>query len=406
MGQRRRKMKQKKHIDADWAGLPDNILEVIFERLNLMDCMSISDVCKSWRRVVAQELSDCQGHGFPWLLMSGEKDKRVRTCISILQEQEWEMLLPEAYGRYCWGSYQEWLILVRDLGSYKLDIGLFNPFTRKQVDLPGEWNLNHKMVLSGPPSLENCIFMLIQSDSQTLAFWVPGAQSWLQHKLDGEPFVDGVFSNGSFYLIGNDYNICEIKGANIFAAIKRDDASAPVAFHIERHYHEVTMPDEHENNGVLKYLVESCGELLLVCRFYSTKPDAVLVTHYFEVYSLDFSRMSWKRVESLGDQILFLGKCCSRSVSSSGLGLNVTDRIYFSNDHAVPWWNEWDSEHLVGILNRLGLDNSGTKDWGIFSLGNKNHETLSIQFRGNRDRWGPVWFTAPQWWCCKNFTLT
>ncbi|XP_004300965.1 PREDICTED: putative F-box protein At4g22170 [Fragaria vesca subsp. vesca] len=154
MGQRRRKKKQKKHIDADWAGLPDNILEVIFERLNLMDCMSISDVCKSWRRVVAQELSGCQGHGFPWLLMSGEKDKRVRTCISILQELEWEMLLPETFSRYCWGSYQEWLILVRDLGSYKLDIGLFNPFTRKQVDLPGAWNLYHKMVLSGPPSLE------------------------------------------------------------------------------------------------------------------------------------------------------------------------------------------------------------------------------------------------------------
>ncbi|KAL6193098.1 hypothetical protein ACLB2K_034182 [Fragaria x ananassa] len=51
-------------------GLPDNILEVIFERLNLMDCMSISDVCKSWRSVVAQELSGCQWHGFPWLLMS------------------------------------------------------------------------------------------------------------------------------------------------------------------------------------------------------------------------------------------------------------------------------------------------------------------------------------------------
>ncbi|KAL6190355.1 hypothetical protein ACLB2K_036753 [Fragaria x ananassa] len=248
--------------------------------------------------------------------------------------------------------------------------------------------------------------MLIQSHSQTLAFRVPGAQSWLGHKLDGEPFVDGVFSKGSFYLIGNDYNICEIKGADIFAAIKRDDASAPVAFHIERHYHEVTMPDEHENNGVLKYLVESCGELLLVCRFYCTKPDVVLVTHYFEVYSLDFSRMSWKRVESLGDQIPFLGKCCSRSVSSSGLGLNVTDRICFSNDHAVPWWNKWDSEHLDDISTRLGLGSSGTKDWGNFSLGNKNHETLSIRFRGNRDRWGPVWFTALQWWCCKNFALT
>ncbi|KAK9934697.1 hypothetical protein M0R45_021832 [Rubus argutus] len=351
MGRRRRDKKRKKLADADWAGLPDNILEIIFERLNLMDCMSVSDVCKSWRHVVAQELSGWQRHGFPWLLMSGEKDKRVRTCSSILQGQEWEMLLPEAYGRYCWGSYQD-------------------------------------------------------CQSQELAFWVPGAQSWFEHKLDGEPFVDAVFSNGNFYLLSNDYNIWEIKGADIFAAIKKDDASAPAAFDIERHCHEVTMSDEHENDGVLKYLVESCGELLLVCRFYNTKSGAVLVTNDFKVFSLDFSEMSWKRVESLGDQILFLGKCCSRSVSSSGLGLNVTDCIYFSNDHAVPWWNEWDSDHLDGISARLGLDNTGRKDWGCFSLRNKNRENLYFCFRGNRDRWGPVWFTAPQWWCCKNLVLS
>lgn len=406
MGRRRRDKKRKKLADADWAGLPDNILEIIFERLNLMDCMSVSDVCKSWRHVVAQELSGWQRHGFPWLLMSGEKDKRVRTCSSILQGQEWEMLLPEAYGRYCWGSYQDWLILVKDLGYFNLDISLLNPFARKTIDLPKAWNFYHKMVLSGLPSLENFICMLVHSQSQELAFWVPGAQSWFEHKLDGEPFEDAVFSNGSFYLLSNDYNIWEIKGADIFAAIKKDDASAPAAFDIERHCHEVTMSDEHENDGVLKYLVESCGELLLVCRFYNTKSGAVLVTNDFKVFSLDFSEMSWKRVESLGDQILFLGKCCSRSVSSSGLGLNVTDCIYFSNDHAVPWWNEWDSDHLDGISARLGLDNTGRKDWGCFSLRNKNRENLYFCFRGNRDRWGPVWFTAPQWWCCKNLVLS
>ncbi|CAB4283605.1 unnamed protein product [Prunus armeniaca] len=163
------------------------------------------------------------------------------------------------------------------------------------------------------------------------------------------------------------------------------------------------MSEEQENSGVLKYLVESCGELLLVCRLYNTKAEAILETHDFKVYSLDFSLMSWKRVHDLGDKILFIGKCCLRSVSSMELGVAMRNRIYFSNDHAAPWWNEWDSNHLYGISARLNLNNAGRKDWGVFSLGNGTHEAFC--FRGNRDRWGPIWLTCPQWWCCRKLAV-
>ncbi|ONI02051.1 hypothetical protein PRUPE_6G174200 [Prunus persica] len=62
------------------------------------------------------------------------------------------------------------------------------------------------------------------------------------------------------------------------------------------------------------------------------------------------------------------GKCCSQSVSSTGLGVAMRNRIYFSNDHAAPWWNEWDSDHLYGISARLNLNNVGRKDWACSAL--------------------------------------
>ncbi|XP_021802013.1 uncharacterized protein LOC110746105 [Prunus avium] len=229
---RNRKQKQQNLVNLDWTELPRGILEIIFERLTVTDCVSVSDVCKAWRHVVAQELAGWQSRGVPWLM-------------------------------------------------------------------------------------------------------------------------------------------CE--------------------------------KDREENSGVLKYLVESCGELLLVCRLYNTKAEAILETHDFKVYSLDFSLMSWKRVHDLGDKILFLGKCCSRSVSSTELGVAMRNRIYFSNDHAAPWWNEWDSDHLYGISARLNLNNAGRKDWGVFSLGNGIHEDFC--FRGNRDRWGAIWLTCPQWWCCRKLAV-
>ncbi|CAN6550202.1 unnamed protein product [Malus baccata var. baccata] len=400
MGRRRNKRRKKeKLMNVDWAELPQSILEIIFERLPLIDCISVSDVCRAWSNVIGQELSCWQRRGVPWLMMCGEKDRHARTCLSILQNQDWEMVLPQAIGRYCWGSYQDWLILVKDVDCFNLEISLLNPFSRKKTDLPKTWNFYHKMVLSALPSVENFVCMLVHGQHRELAFCVHGAQSWLKHRLDGEPFEDAVFSDGSFYLLSSDYNISQIKVTDVLAAIRTDDDCE-----IETGCHEVKMSedqeDEQENYTVLKYLVESCGELLLVCRFYSTKPNAILETHDFKVYKLDFSQMAWKRVHDLGDQVLFLGKCCSRSVSSGELGVPMTNRIYFSNDHAAPWWNEWDSSHLYGIPARFDPDR---RDWGVFKLGDDNQE--NFRFRGNTDCWAPIWFTAPQWWCCRNLAL-
>ncbi|PQM40387.1 F-box protein [Prunus yedoensis var. nudiflora] len=183
---RNRRQKQQNLVNLDWTELPRGILEIIFERLTVTDCVSVSGVCKAWRHVVAQELAGWQSRGVPWLMMC-EKDR-------------------------------------------------------------------------------------------------------------------------------------EINAANIFASIRTYDA-----YEVKIDCHEVIMSEEQEN---------------------------------------------------------------------SELGVAMRNRIYFPNDHAAPWWNEWDSNHLYGISARLNPNNAGRKDWGVFSLGNGTHEDFC--FHGNRDRWGPIWLTCPQ----------
>lgn len=410
---RNRRWKQQKELDdgndgeensADWAELPHVILQVIFEQLPLIDCLSVSDVCKSWRDVFAQETSCWRSLGFPSLLVSGQKDRKMRTCISMIEKRAWEMELPEARGKYCWGSFQDWLILVSEIGCFSLDISLLNPFTKRKIDLPVTWNFYHKMVLSGIPSMQKFVCMLVHGQCGELAFWVPGAQSWHPYKLVDEPFEDAVFCNGSFYLLSKDYNVWQIDATTVFATISGDDSSnVAAASEIKRQFHEINMPQTHTNGGVLRYLVESCSNILLVCRFFSNKPTATLETENFEVHMLDMAQMSWKKVDNLGDCVLFLGKCCARSFSSRELGVNIHNCIYFSNDHAAPWWNEWDSNHLIGLSSRLGLSNTDRKDWGVFTLDNEKNRNFC--FRGNRDNWPPIWFTAPVWWYCRTFAL-
>ncbi|KAL5553083.1 hypothetical protein UlMin_040484 [Ulmus minor] len=391
-------------ISIDWAALPQAVLEQIFELLTPLDCVSVSNVCKSWRNVFSQEITSWNKRGFPSLFMSGQKDKKMRTCISMLEKRAWEMELPEAQGRYCWGSFHDWLILVNDIGRFSLEISLLNPFTKVKIDLPKTWNFYSKIVLSGDPALKNFVCMLVHGDCQELAFWITGAQSWRKYKHDGKPYEDAIFCNGSFYLLSNDYHICQIDVASIFTTIKKDDASVVCTdSDMKTQFLQVNMPENHSNDRVLRYLVESNGEVLLVCRFFNTNPDAMLETLNFKVFVLDVSEMSWKRVENLGDQILFLGKCCSRSFSSKELGVHTCDCIYFSNDNITLWWNEWDAIPTKGMSSRFGLNNSGRKYWGVFRLNHKSN--ASFCFRGDQDNWAPIWFTVPLWWYCSNFMM-
>lgn len=54
-------------------------------------------------------------------------------------------------------------------------------------------------------------------------------------------------------------------------------------------------------NGVLRYLVESEGEVLLVCRFFNDVSAAALETNNFSIYKVDVFKMAWKLLENLGN---------------------------------------------------------------------------------------------------------
>ena len=395
---KKRKLKDGKGNSAmDWAGLPRDILVMIFEKLSLVDCMSVDSVCKQWSNILA-ELPNWKRGGFPWLLMSGQKDREMRTCASVLDNQSWEMELLEAYGAYVWGSFQDWLILVKDLGCYSLEVSLLNPFSTKRINLPNLWNFYHKMALSGSPAEENTIFAAIHSQNREIAFWIQGSKVWHKYRLEGTPFEDAVFCSGSLFLLCNDGNIFQFDATSIVSNIREDENATSIS-EIKIQFHEVRSL-EINSQHVLKYLVDSSGEVLLVCRYFSEKPDAIRETINFEIYSLDLGQMSWEKVDYLDDRILFLGKCCSRSLSSSELGIGISNRIYFSNDDVAPWWNEWDSNHLKGLSSFFGLDNSSRKDWGTFLIDRDMNGNFC--FRGNRDNWAPTWFTAPLWWYSKN----
>ncbi|XP_017407884.1 putative F-box protein At4g22170 [Vigna angularis] len=155
-----KKKREKKYFNY-WSSIPHDILQLIAEKLSFVDCLSMSKVCMSWNAILGEELPSTQRQGLPCLLVSGLGNNGTKTCISVLENRVWELKLPESCGKYCWGSFCDWLIMVNILFEVVVKVKLLNPFSGSQIDLPPLGNDYHKMVFSGLPSEKNFICMVV-----------------------------------------------------------------------------------------------------------------------------------------------------------------------------------------------------------------------------------------------------
>ncbi|KAF9623407.1 hypothetical protein IFM89_002991 [Coptis chinensis] len=134
------------------------------------------------------------------------------------------------------------------------------------------------------------------------------------------------------------------------------------------------------------YLVESCGELLMVYRNRDTiySSDGIkYVTKSFLVFKLDKSgdALHWLQVDSLGDQMLFLGGNSSMSISAKGIHGFKGNCIYFSDD--AHMFFRFGPIHPCHICS----------DNGVFYLDDGRIDSLSPHDISHFDNYPPVWIS-------------
>jgi hypothetical protein len=146
-----------------------------------------------------------------------------------------------------------------------------------------------------------------------------------------------VFYQGKLYAVAKDENLLVVN-------ISEDHSTGdPQVSKIGRVIKgDPWYPAVFENNTRPRkklYLVESCGALLMVRRVIwcrvpepGVKGKVVAGQSKFEVFEADFEHSRWVKASTVGDdQVLYLGRRCSRAMSVSAYGFSG-DLIFFLDD--------------------------------------------------------------------------
>ncbi|GLT42136.1 hypothetical protein SLA2020_161550 [Shorea laevis] len=366
------------------TGLPGDVLGDILERLSLIDILRAKAVSSSWNSSIEAFLSSdphVRLRNTPSLMLppqqqgeegyrsysnrTGDSSHRIlnleENMVYSLKKTTSDLFLGSSS---CIGSSHGWLIF---LDTKTLIPFLFNPFTEVRIQLP---SLKSpfckycacsvvKAILTAEPGEDYYVVLMLHFNGPKLAYYKDGDRFWTELYDSRSQTYQDIISYGNNKL----YGICP-NGAihcwDLWGCFGRPGTKIIVS--------TATLPAKSvqkigyfSTRSSSNYLVELCGEILLVVRFICSERLAPMECRYrtelFDVYKLDLKRREWEEVKSLGDWSLFVGGNHSVSVSTKDHRTCKGNSIYFTTDDF--WFRDY----------------SGC-DMGIYSL--KDGEVMSL----------------------------
>ncbi|KAK4592012.1 hypothetical protein RGQ29_016475 [Quercus rubra] len=359
---------------SKWADLPDLILSEIMRRLSFYnDFVIFGAICKSWRSVYSLENPPLSPR-CPWLMLAEEKEQKshTRVFVNLFDNKVYNFKLPELVGKKCIGTSFGWLVSV----GTDFQVNLFHPLS-KHLLITHEYDCD-------------CIIMVIYGNGRSLAFTRPGYKAWIDIPSHSGSISDIAFYKGKFYAVN-----CH---GEAFVCHTDDDIP----------FIESIAPRPPATQEIIQmYIVESSGDLFVVSRFRGDDiedenvhesegegegededeeekiNDNAYVTIGFTILKLECStkvrskyKYKWvkarlhghaifgvvsvsdtcrtpERVDSLGDQALFVGDNSSVSLFASSFNGCKANCIYYTDDYV---------EVFPFTLN------GGGYDMGVFSV--------------------------------------
>uniref|UniRef100_A0A2N9FZ77 F-box domain-containing protein n=1 Tax=Fagus sylvatica TaxID=28930 RepID=A0A2N9FZ77_FAGSY len=390
------------------SDLPAELLEVILTKLPFVDNIRSSAVCSSWNSATTQTPLCAQT---PWLMLPSDQEHDFTTCrfFNLAENKVYKMknvFEGLGYDVWCVGSSHGWLVILDD----EANPHLFNPFSRVQIQLPlftdELANVNNlrksfitKAILLADPSRSNdfVVVMIYDYDfASRLAFYKQGDKTWTKLVGANQDYCDIICHDNQLYALADNRSV----------EVWEFQSSSPtkiMSIEPSMQLKDVEKFPRNNNISTKFYLVKTSNDdVLFIERFIgnfvnaqgfvvdesyllSSNDTQPLVCPYrtkmFFVFKLDFKLKRWEKVESLKDQVVFLGGNQSMSVSSHDLSECKPNSIYFTDDR----WYEMDLDNLYG-----------GHDLGLFNLDN---ESIKPFYHSDLEKIDPppFWITPNPW---------
>ncbi|XP_045822335.1 uncharacterized protein LOC123915238 [Trifolium pratense] len=358
-------------MEIDWGNLEALPLSLIFNKLvERIDHIYFSLVCKNWYSMAKFNYQNRQikNNVLPMLMIpTKSKHRTKRNLYGISSNKIYNFKLKVPYNKRFCGFSHGWLAKVEySKGSKGTIITLMNPFKKLvYIPLPPIYMLDivrekkncecnvHKITLSINPTTRPHDYYVaaIYSMKKCLAFLKAGQKLWTYIDIEDYcRFSDVIFYKGLFYAIGEWNDIVSFDLSNLM-----DGKVIPNVVS--------SKGDEYAQRA---YIVKSLeGDLWIIRRFidfpddfdeddddddgYDSNGDRRSGTRRFEVYKLELDLQTGKliqmlKLDSLGDNVLFLGDNDSVSMSASYFSNYLQkDSIYYTDDYfesiSIPYPN-------------------------------------------------------------------
>ncbi|KAJ7961168.1 F-box protein [Quillaja saponaria] len=270
-------------MESRWPNLPDELLEQISKRIGLKEFFTIGAACTNFFRFYKHQKKLFMESQPPFVILKTPHAKKSCSFFCLSARQTFRVVLPYFWGKVYVGFSGGYMIMTR--GSR---LWLINPFTREQLHIPESPFLHYcisehdQVIHASIMGSEDFVIVSISSLTSSLDVYHSRNSSRANFAFNGDPWkvMDIAVFKGRIYAITDkaEIGVLSLTSAKLTLLELKSSPSSDLDSV------KLVGSDDH----------------LLVVSFIPLKN--------LEVYKIDFSGMEWVKLDTLGDQALFLGK--------------------------------------------------------------------------------------------------
>ncbi|XP_063943356.1 uncharacterized protein LOC135150629 [Daucus carota subsp. sativus] len=293
-------------VSGAWGILPTELLVLILVKLSIVDYLSFSGVCKSWRSASIDFRKYCMEHQQPVIVVRPKYSKKSCVLYNMFDMKSYKTMLPDLPWKKLLGFSCGYLITIdRNLGFW-----LINLITKHELRFPvlpghmGDINCSEFPArIFQSTRLSETFMVLFPLKKNYILLYKSGGTSWRRYVLFDTKarIADVKIFDGKIFVLTSDGRLGEF-----------NPKAGPVP-----KFSKISMPFQVSSNMNLK-LVESDNKLYMTVL--NSYPYPTLNRHHV-LFEIDHETMDRaKQIHDLGAKSLFLSWFSSAVVDTTGWG--------------------------------------------------------------------------------------